>query len=296
MSTDTLSGRTFARADKPARLALALLFCLAVCLSTPARTTSARRQAPAGAGSRDEPVLKLLSAEVARGKKLLDEGDAVGAVKILRGAAERDRDDDDAWHYFGVALARAGQSNEALKALEHALNLRSRVFNFEFIAQRKADGESGAAESAVRRARFAATTAALAESVEAYVALGPEKAELWQEWLATLRLYAKAAADPKFETQPFRLADLITRASILRKPEPMYTERARRGQISGLVRLRALLGADGKVKGVIVIKGLGGGLSESAAEAARAIKFTPATVDGRPVSQFVVLEYNFWVY
>ena len=116
MSTETLSGRPFARADKPARLAVALLFCLGVCLFTHARTTSARRDAPAAcAGAQEQPVLKLLSAEVARGKKLLDEGDAEGAVKILRGAAERDKDDDAAWLYFGVALARAGQSNKLFR-------------------------------------------------------------------------------------------------------------------------------------------------------------------------------------
>ncbi|MCA1632695.1 MAG: hypothetical protein LC802_03000 [Acidobacteria bacterium] len=211
--------------------------------------------AQSGAGASQEPTLRLLSAEVAEGKKLLEEGDAEGALKILRKAAESDKYDDAAWHYFGIALARAGQSGEALKALEHALELRSRVFGFEFNIQRTAGGESSAAESAARRTRFAAKTGALAESVEAYLTLGPEDAGLWQEWLATLRLYAEAAADPKFEARPFRLADFATRAAILRKPEPMYTERARRGQISGLVRLRALLGADGKVKGVIVLKG-----------------------------------------
>jgi protein TonB len=57
-----------------------------------------------------------------------------------------------------------------------------------------------------------------------------------------------------------------------------------------------LVGADGKVKGVTVIKGLGSGLSEKAVEAAREVKFTPATVGGRPVSQFVTLEYNFRVF
>jgi TonB family protein len=246
--------------------------------------------------SGEQPSLRLIRDDVERGKKLLAEGDTQGAIKILREVTGKNKDEDAAWHHLGVALASAGQSSEALKALERALELRSRAFNFEVNEQRNADAEWSPGDSSRLRARFAARTGALIESVEAFAALGPEDAELWQEWLAALRLYAQVAADPKFETEPFRLAALITKAAILSKPEPGYTERARRGKISGLVRVRALLGADGKVKGVTVIRGLGGGLSEKAIEAARRIRFTPASVGGRPVSQFVTLEYNFLVF
>lgn len=273
-------------------------FLLAAALSAAFGPASSRtsRAAQSGRAASQEPTLRLQSADVARGKKLLEDGDTEGAIKTLRDAADKDKDDDAAWHYLGVALARAGKNDEALKASEKALGLRSRAFNFELSAQRNARGETGAQESAARRARFVAKTSALAESIEAYVALGPEDAELWREWHRTMRLYAQAAADPKFDTAPFRLADFMTRAVVLRKPEPMYPERARRGGISGLVRLRVVLGAEGKVKGVSVIEGLGGGLSESAISAARGIKFTPATVNGVPVSQLVMVEYNFWVF
>jgi len=243
-----------------------------------------------------QPTVSLLSDDVERGKKLLEAGDAEGASKVLRGVVDRDKEDDVAWHYLGVALARAGQRNEALKASEKAVGLRSKAFSFEFMNQRKPDGEWSAGDNSRLRARFSAKTSALIESIEAYVALGPEDADLWREWLAALRLYAQAAADPKFETKPFRLAELTTRAVILRKPEPAYTERARRDGISGDVVLRVVLGADGKVGAVSVVKGLGGGLSESAIKAARAIKFTPATVNGEPVSQLVVVEYEFYVF
>ena len=40
---------------------------------------------------------------------------------------------------------------------------------------------------------------------------------------------------------------------------------------------------------------LAGSLCATAA-AAKAIKFTPAQKDGRPVSQYVVFEYNFNIY
>ncbi len=272
-------------------------FLLAAATLAVAVVAPAARAVTAQSGRRgEEPTLQLMSDDVARGKKLLDEGDAEGAIKVLRGVAERDRENDLARHFLGVALARAGKRDEALKTLEDALELRSRAFNFEFNQQRQNDGEWSPGDGSRLRARFATKAGALLETVEAFIALGPEDIELWREWLAALRLYAQLAADPKFDTKPFRLSELMTKAQIIRKPEPQYTERARRGRISGVVRLRALLGADGKVKGVSIIKGLGGGLSEKAAEAAHAIRFTPATVDGRTVSQFVILEYNFRVY
>jgi TonB family protein len=274
------------------RAALLAAAALAAASLAPARAAATAQSGRRGA----EPPLRLLSEDVARGTKLLEEGDAEGAAKILREVADRNREDDVAHHFLGLALARTGKKDEALKALERALELRSRAFNFEFTQQRQSDAEWSTGDSSRLRARFAAKTGALLETVEAFVALGPEDVELWREWLSALRLYAQTAADPKFETQPFRLSELMTKAQIIRKPEPQYTERARRGRISGLVRLRALLGADGTVKGVSIIKGLGGGLSESATRAARGIRFTPATIDGRPVSQLVMLEYNFYVY
>jgi TonB family protein len=268
--------------------AAALAAVVFIALSPVALAQSGRRG--------EQPTLRLMSDDVERGRKLLEEGDAEGAAKILREAADRDREDAVARHFLGVALERAGKRDEALKAFESALDLRSRDFNFEFNHQRQADREWSAGDSSRLRSRFAAKTGALLETVEAFVALGPENVELWRDWLSTVRAYAQAVADPKFDTKPFRLSELMTKAQIIRKPEPQYTERARRGKISGLVRLRALLGADGTVKGVTIIKGLGGGLSESAERAARGIRFTPATVEGRPVSQFVMLEYNFYVY
>ena len=91
-------------------------------------------------------------------------------------------------------------------------------------------------------------------------------------------------------------SEVTTRATITFKPEPGFTGKARSNNVSGVVRLRAVLGSDGTVRNISVIKGLPDGLTEKAVAAARKIKFKPATIDGRPVSQFVVLEYNFNIY
>jgi TonB family protein len=91
-------------------------------------------------------------------------------------------------------------------------------------------------------------------------------------------------------------SEVEQRAEIKRKPEPGFPEEARRKNVRGTVRVRAVLAADGTVKHVLVLKGLPHGISEQAIAAARRIVFTPAVKGGRPVSQFVVLEYNFQTY
>ncbi|HVF41784.1 MAG TPA: energy transducer TonB, partial [Pyrinomonadaceae bacterium] len=94
----------------------------------------------------------------------------------------------------------------------------------------------------------------------------------------------------------FKPSEVSVRAVIISKPEPGFTEEARTQNITGTVRLRAVLSASGEVTGISVVKGLPAGLTEKAITAARQIKFRPATKDGHTVSQYVTLEYNFNIY
>jgi TonB family protein len=82
------------------------------------------------------------------------------------------------------------------------------------------------------------------------------------------------------------------RAVIHERPEAVYTEEARRAGIKGKVVLRVILFRDGRTS-ASVVKGLSHGLTEKALEAAGKIKFTPAKLDGRPVSVVRRIEYVF---
>jgi len=86
------------------------------------------------------------------------------------------------------------------------------------------------------------------------------------------------------------------RARLLFKPEPQYTEEARRNQITGTVMLRVVFSSTGEVVQIRAVRTLPFGLTERAIAAARQIKFVPATKGGRPVSVFMQLEYNFNLY
>ena len=94
----------------------------------------------------------------------------------------------------------------------------------------------------------------------------------------------------------FNGKDVNTKARVLSKPEPQYTEEARKNQVTGTVVLRAVFTSGGQVTNIRAVSGLPYGLTERAIAAARQIRFTPATKDGRPVSMYIQLEYNFNLY
>lgn len=93
-----------------------------------------------------------------------------------------------------------------------------------------------------------------------------------------------------------RAYEVDQRARLLSKPEPQFTEEARRNQISGTVVLRAVFASSGEVVQIHALHALPFGLTEKAIEAARQIKFVPAMKNGRPVSVYMHLEYNFNLY
>jgi TonB family protein len=94
----------------------------------------------------------------------------------------------------------------------------------------------------------------------------------------------------------FSTKDVTQKARIISKPEAQYTEEARKNQVTGTVVLRAVLGSNGQVTGIRAVNGLPNGLTEKAISAAHLIKFTPATKDGRAVSQYIQIEYSFNLY
>ncbi|HJQ34780.1 MAG TPA: energy transducer TonB [Pyrinomonadaceae bacterium] len=95
---------------------------------------------------------------------------------------------------------------------------------------------------------------------------------------------------------PFTMRDVERKALIVYKPEPPYTEEARQNRVSGALRLRAVLSPDGRVTDVSAVSWLPHGLTDSAMRVARHMLFFPAEKGGRPVPQYVLLEYNFSIY
>lgn len=95
---------------------------------------------------------------------------------------------------------------------------------------------------------------------------------------------------------PLSINDVTRKAVVVSKPEPWYSDEARRAGITGTVVIRAVFSSSGEVTSIRAVHGLPMGLTENAIEAAQHIKFIPAVKAGRFVSYYVQLEYNFGLY
>ncbi len=134
-------------------------------------------------------------------------------------------------------------------------------------------------------------------SLEKFLELNPNDADA-ETWRGQLTKTGGSESTPP-TTPPFVNSPILSprevtqKAHVLTKPEPQYTEAARKAAVVGTVILRAVFASDGQVKNLRVTQALPFGLTTEAVRAARKIKFTPAIKDGNPVSMYIQLEYNF---
>ena len=93
--------------------------------------------------------------------------------------------------------------------------------------------------------------------------------------------------------KPFLGKEVTRKAVVIMKPEPMYTEGARQNKVTGVIVLKVVFSSDGSVVNIRTIAALPYGLTDQAVEAARKIKFVPAVKEGKFVSMFMQLAYEF---
>lgn len=77
------------------------------------------------------------------------------------------------------------------------------------------------------------------------------------------------------------------------RPEPQYSEEARKAKWQGAVLLSLVVDENGKPQQIKVIRPLGLGLDEKAIEAVMQWKFKPGTLNGKPVAVAAQIEVTF---
>lgn len=242
---------------------------------------------------------------------LLRQGDTYDAARAAERAVALRPDLQEARYILGVAHLRNQSNSNALEQAEAALKTDPSFSPALYLKVVALAGMSANAFSAatdetqdVRKVLLDKVGARVDEAEAAlrrFAELEPTHAEIPQlrEQLETLRVYGRAlerAAPPGAAGGILPSKDVTTKARMLSRPEPLYTERARKNGTRGTVTLRLVLGADGVVRHILVVRALPDGLTENAIAAARRIKFIPATKDGLPVSVYATIQYNFNIY
>jgi TonB family protein len=92
---------------------------------------------------------------------------------------------------------------------------------------------------------------------------------------------------------PIEIGGAVVRPVAIDTPQPVYSELARRARIQGVVQLRTVLDATGRVTDVEVVKSLPFGLTEAAVEAVQRWRYRPATLNDKPVAVFLQVTVTF---
>lgn len=100
--------------------------------------------------------------------------------------------------------------------------------------------------------------------------------------------------DPKPE--PVKASGPSRAMTLISKPQPRYTEEARKNNFQGSVTLRVTFNANGTIGSVAAVNRLPYGLTEEAIAAARRIQFKPAMRNGQPVAESKRIQYSFTIY
>ncbi len=87
--------------------------------------------------------------------------------------------------------------------------------------------------------------------------------------------------------------DMLHKARPLGVVRPSYTDEARQAHVQGRIRIQLAVNDQGDVTDAHVLAGLGYGLDEAALEAARRLRFAPATRCNRPVAAPFVIAMRF---
>lgn len=214
------------------------------------------------------------------------------AVKLLDDAIKANKADVDAWHKLGVLREKQRQKSEALKAYEKAARLG------EAFILRQFGAATFPASAATDFSTIKSAVGPAGESADAFMRLssnltGVELLE-WQERTRLIHDFEALSQPGRFNILASR--EVTTKPQVLSKPEPSYTLAARQSQVTGTVTLRLLLAETGSVLAIVPISRLPQGLTEKSVQAARQIRFTPATKDGKPVSMWLLVQYNFNLY
>lgn len=103
-----------------------------------------------------------------------------------------------------------------------------------------------------------------------------------------------ARVPPSADTAPgMKIGGGINPPVVVKKVEPQYAPVAKLAKYQGSILLTIVVGVDGSVRNVEVVRGLGLGLDEQAVEAVLQWKFSPGTKDGQPVAVKATMEFNF---
>src|SRR5215472_16951764 len=94
----------------------------------------------------------------------------------------------------------------------------------------------------------------------------------------------------------YSVGDGVSSPRVIYKPEPDYSDEARKIRLQGVVVVSAVVAPDGRPTRLRIARSLGMGLDEKALEAVNRWRFEPARKAGQPVAVQISIEVDFHIF
>lgn len=271
-------------------------------------------RAPAIAAIENHNLTVLAQEETAeqfveRVKKAIKNDEWGRARSGLKHALALKKDCPEAYFLFAQVFKHEGENNMAIAALDEGLKYQpvypeARLLLARYLSEahnlKRARDEANLAigqgaprfpayrllgEIDSRESKYEAAVTAFETALQFATVDDSADIPTLRERIEPLKRFSAFMADKN--------AANIVRPIPLNAPAPQYTEAARAQKIQGTVVLAVLVTERGDVGSVWHLAGLGYGLDEAAVEAARQLKFSPATKDGKPVIYWTAVQIEF---
>ena len=236
------------------------------------------------------------SAHVTLSDMLLQQGKREIALAEIEKALSLQPQDPYAHYLHSLISLLMNSKDEAVRHADLAVQLRPDFAQAHLLKAQALLGfylDAGDAQDETAKTIFMARYKGASDPLTKYVRLTSDS-ENRRVWVDEIEVLTGSSAGGKQVVLTGK--DVATKARLTSKPEPTYTETARRYKVEGTVILKAVFDGGGNVSRIFIVNALPCGLTEQAVKAAHKIKFIPATLDNKPVSMWIQLEYNFHLY
>jgi TonB family protein len=247
--------------------------------------------------------------DYAEGIKAFNTRDFQKAIERFNHFATRKPKEFHGRYFLGLSYRGAKQYDEAIAALQRAADIQPNP-PFARYEIGKTFLEMKNYEAALREYQWLQEKS---EELAAYLLdlMPQELAEQYHLPPSSARPFvqvkkesdAKVNSAPQSETDkgnapslPPQQMTASLRPVILYRERAKYTEIARLNMAQGAVVMSIVYTSGGEIRDIRVIRGLPDGLTRSAIEAVKKIRFNPAIKDGQPVSVRGNVEFNFTLY
>lgn len=289
----------------PARSAIIATLLLALAIIVPLAALQAKTDR-----SEAEPALQDLSREtqtainalalVQAGDEAREQGKGAEAKALYTRALNTEPNQPIALIHRGTVELETKDFPAAIDDFEQAQKTGTRYASealmWQAIAEER-DNKPEAAEELYQRAVAASDMHSLttATIMDLYGRLLQQQGKYDQAALMQAQAAAVRTGQPNpGSTSTARHAGKDVSSPVLKsKIEPEYSAEARAAKYEGTVLLRTVIGTDGQVHDIHVIRSLGLGLDEKAIAAVTKWKFEPGMADGQPVAVIAHIEVKF---